>query len=296
MSTILVPVDFSTHSNNALKYACAYAEETHSSLIVFHSYVEPVADLSFPFPDIGHLKKEAFTQADKKMKKLVTSMAARFPRVKITPVFKTGDAGRNIVDYAGQKRIKLVIAGTTGHGNGLERFLFGSTTAYLIKHLDCRIMTIPPTARYKKIANIALATDLHDDNLSSMKEVIPMAKMFNARMMVVYVQEPADFERTDSYPDLVAHTKKMLRYPKLSFFIHRSQEVIHGLETFVAKQKVNMLCIVTRKRKFPSSLLSRSLANELSMTFAKIPLLVLHVHGKENKTVATRVRARRSTR
>jgi nucleotide-binding universal stress UspA family protein len=275
MSTILAATDFSRQALNALKYAFALGEKTHSKVVVFHTYTEPTADLRLPFPNINHLKKEALIDAGKKMKKLESYLGKLYPGVNFKSILMPGVASENIAHYAQEKRIGLVVMGTTGQG-GLSRLLFGSTTAHVVRQVSCHVLAIPPQARFREIKKMAVATDLQDDNLSVLKDAASYAKIFDAHLMLMHVQEPEQFSQVDLYPEMVNKVKGRIKYKNLSLHVHMSTGVLNGLEVFVKKNKVNLFAMGTRHRKFPLSLLSRSLTNQLSMTI-HVPLLIFHI-------------------
>ena len=62
-------------------------------------------------------------------------------------VFETkvvpGDPGERIIDYVGSHAIDLVIMGTHGR-KGLDRILFGSVAAHVVKTCPVPVMTINP--------------------------------------------------------------------------------------------------------------------------------------------------------
>ena len=54
-----------------------------------------------------------------------------------------GDVGEEVLRYADQKKVQLIVMGTHGY-KGLERIMFGSVADKVVKTANCPVMTINP--------------------------------------------------------------------------------------------------------------------------------------------------------
>jgi nucleotide-binding universal stress UspA family protein len=143
IARILVPIDFSVHSKNALKYAVPLAEQFQASLrLVF--VVEPTiypADLGFGQVVLPGVEEELRQKAAEELNGLIEREIGT--RVKAAASVRTGSPHREILDEAEEQDVDLIIVATHGH-SGVEQILFGSTADRIVHHAHCPVLTVRP--------------------------------------------------------------------------------------------------------------------------------------------------------
>ncbi|MBI3004102.1 MAG: universal stress protein [Ignavibacteriales bacterium] len=141
LSRILVPIDFSEFSKNALKYAIPFARQFEASVDLLY-VVEPAiypADFSFGqvgFPNVEEeLRKRGTEELETLMKKEIgRRLPARFS-------VRTGKPFYEINQYATEEDIDLIIIATHGH-SGMEHILFGSTAEKVVRKAPCPVLVV----------------------------------------------------------------------------------------------------------------------------------------------------------
>lgn len=138
--SILVPLDFSPPSRQALDAAVAFARRFKAKLTLLH-VVEPVAtpDFAASFPLVMENDK-VMAAAKVELVRLVT--AARIPRGIVEKVLvRFGSAFHEIADAAGTLKADLIIISTHGY-TGLKHALLGSTTERVVRHAPCPVLVV----------------------------------------------------------------------------------------------------------------------------------------------------------
>ncbi|MBI4428843.1 MAG: universal stress protein [Ignavibacteriales bacterium] len=138
---ILVPIDFSEYSKNALKYAIPFAHQFLASIDLLY-VVEPAiypADFSFGqvgFPNVEEeLRKRGTEELESLMKKEIgRRLPARFS-------VRTGKPFYEINQYAREEDVDLIIIATHGH-SGMEHILFGSTAEKVVRKAPCPVLVV----------------------------------------------------------------------------------------------------------------------------------------------------------
>src|SRR5262245_38664262 len=121
---ILAPTDFSAHSRQAFETALALAQHFHARLHVFHA-----------MRDVSELRdSEAQLQA---------WMAEPVAGIEVVRALSVGTAASEIVNYADQHNIDLIVIGTHGRG-GLKRGFMGSVAEAVVRDAPCRVLTSGP--------------------------------------------------------------------------------------------------------------------------------------------------------
>jgi len=142
---ILIPIDFSEHSLNALEYAKVLAEKFNAELILLN-VVEPVVftvDLTMGQVNIPSIENELFQKSEEEMKKIVDSLKDKF---NVRGVLRIGKPYAEIIEFARDEKVDLIVIGSHGH-TGVEQFFFGSTAEKVIRKATCPVLIIQPRAK-----------------------------------------------------------------------------------------------------------------------------------------------------
>jgi universal stress protein A len=140
---ILVPVDFSVHSKNALRYAVPIAEQFGASLHLIY-VVEPTgypADLGFGQVVMPGVEEELRDRGFEELKGLIDREVGG--RVKATSTVRTGKPHQEILAEAGEQKVDLIVVASHGH-TGVEQILFGSTAMRIVRLAKCPVLTVRP--------------------------------------------------------------------------------------------------------------------------------------------------------
>lgn len=141
LKNILVPIDFSKSSFNALATATAIAQQQGASLTIMH-----VVDTSHI---VIHQRREAIplpvaemaSIAGERLHALQNNIKARY-NVKVNIVVEGGVPAYTLCRYALIKQIDLVVMGTRDSRN-LRKVILGSTAYRMVKHSPCPVLSIP---------------------------------------------------------------------------------------------------------------------------------------------------------
>ncbi|MBI5470780.1 MAG: universal stress protein [Ignavibacteriae bacterium] len=140
---ILVPIDFSIHSKNALRYAVPMAEQYKAKLHLIY-VIEPTvypADLGFGQVIVPGVEEELRTKSEDELRLLIENEIGG--RADAEHVVRTGKPHQEILTEAEEKSADLIIVATHGH-TGVEQMLFGSTAMRIVRLARCPVLTIRP--------------------------------------------------------------------------------------------------------------------------------------------------------
>lgn len=142
LKTILVPTDFSEPSEKALDYARALAGLLGGSLHVLHVVEVPfvhgwaVEGYVAALPDF---REELLRRAREEMEKLFAADERKTLRVEL--VGRAGNPFTEIIRYAKEKQIDLIVMGTHGHGR-MAQLLLGSVAEKVVRAAPCPVLTV----------------------------------------------------------------------------------------------------------------------------------------------------------
>jgi len=138
--SILVPIDFSTPSIKALKYAEAFAERFGAKLTLIH-VIEPL-----PLPDFAQTSPlviendKLVRSCEEKLRALPNRLDLDVQMVEKILV-RTGKPFYEIVQAARTLKVDLIIIATQGN-TGIKHLLLGSTTERVVRHAGCPVFVV----------------------------------------------------------------------------------------------------------------------------------------------------------
>ncbi len=142
LTSIVVPTDFSEHSEIAIAYAKEWAVQFSATIHLVH-IIEPVVfpmDWGYSPIDLSTVETQYVDAAHQQLIQKVESI--RKEGISIIPaIVHGGRASEEINNYCIQHAISMICMATHGRG-GMEHLLLGSTTERLMRKSVCPIMVI----------------------------------------------------------------------------------------------------------------------------------------------------------
>jgi nucleotide-binding universal stress UspA family protein len=134
---ILVPVDFSPASEDALHVARALARDHQARLLLMTvpTPPPPAREVFVPEVELAELVAE--------VRGKLTTLAAAVNDLPVELRVIAGEPGPAIVQAAQEAQADLIVMGTHGR-SGLARLLMGSVAEYVLRHAPCPVLTIKP--------------------------------------------------------------------------------------------------------------------------------------------------------
>lgn len=138
---ILVPVDFSKRSEEALDRAVQLAREGGAELVLLH-----VVEIPYLPGIYGMVAEEDYADAstiEERAEARLRTFASRAERLGIqtTVLAGSGRPAEYIVDFARESMADLIVMGSHGL-TGLDRFLMGSVTERVLRTAHCPVLVV----------------------------------------------------------------------------------------------------------------------------------------------------------
>lgn len=279
MKTILVPTDFSINAELALAYAGELAKRAEAKVILVHScdlYEERFIKYKSLVKEHNRaVVKELFAKLNAQKQDVKSRLGVAVDVSLYNGTEVTGAILQAVKDH----RADLVVMGTYGN-SGLRRKLFGSKTAAIINQASVPVLTVPPTFRWAVPKKILLTVGDELQDTEAARPAFVLADLFGAAVSVaVFTEEEADaFE-------LVTHTKniRFIEQKLKRTFPKTRVDVTHmvgahfaeSIQQLILEKKIDVLAMITHRRKFLESLLDASLTQKMSY-HVPVPLLSLH--------------------
>jgi nucleotide-binding universal stress UspA family protein len=142
LASVLVAVDFSETSKNAIVYGQNLARAFGARLHVFHvADVISTSAAQFYPEGPGDPEAKAIELATKRLRSYLVSQDAvdAGVEVRVAP-----DAAEAIVDHAKEIHADLIVLGTHGR-TGMSRFFMGSVAEHVVRRADQPVLVVRPS-------------------------------------------------------------------------------------------------------------------------------------------------------
>lgn len=153
IKNILVPLDFSETSLNALQTAIAIAKQQKAAILLLN-----VVDTSFMFgfAGVNYIAEKTIDNIVKVSARMLNPLVGTIKEkhhLDCTLVIKVGLVPLSIVNSASENKASLIIMGTHGV-SGFREFFIGSTAQKVVKIASCPVLTIPPNKKWLEFKTI----------------------------------------------------------------------------------------------------------------------------------------------
>lgn len=187
---ILCPTDFSAFARRAFAQAVVFARRFDASVTVPHviPYVLPWDGEVPYFPAPLTADPVLRVRTTEELESFVAPM--RQGGVPIDVRLLEGDPWREIAGLVESIPADLLVLGTHGRG-GFDRFILGSVTEKLLRHVLCPVLTVGHTAERPATSyrRILCATDLWDSSAPVLDAAIALAQKDGAELRLLHVLE-----------------------------------------------------------------------------------------------------------
>lgn len=143
---ILVPLDFSAHAMNALRYATGFARQSNATLIFVHVTEPVVYPSDFGYAPLPPNALEENFQRDARERLEAVAGEQIAAGLKAQVVMRVGKPYYEIAEAARELEADLIVITTHGYA-GLTHVLLGSTAERVVRHAPCPVLVVREQAR-----------------------------------------------------------------------------------------------------------------------------------------------------
>jgi nucleotide-binding universal stress UspA family protein len=139
LNVILCPVDFSEHSERALRYALRLAAMAGARITLL-SVTDPLLDAA---ARAAGTRETSARHIERELRKLFQRIAGDPPAAPGAMVARVGQPADEILRLARELPADVIVMGTQGIG-AAERFFVGSTTERVLRESRIPVLAVPP--------------------------------------------------------------------------------------------------------------------------------------------------------
>ncbi len=278
---IIVAVDFSSCSVNALEHAVSIAAKAQSRIVMVHVLKGTGSQpLIYKYSD-------PMDQATKLLEELVEKYKERLPTGNIVFRIRKGKVYKEVVEEARENEASLIVAGTHG-SSGFEEFWIGSNAYRMVASAPCPVITIRESVRVDyDLKRIVLPIDTSIDTRQKVTYAVKLARIFDAEIHILTLLEGTVREvhfTANAYAKQVAEIIEQAKVPYTLTSVE-SKNNSDAILSYASKIEANLIVIMTDQEPRAINLLLGQYAQQL-INLSSIP--VMSVPPKELMLMGTR--------
>ncbi len=260
MNHIIVPVDLSKNSKDALNYAAHLAGHAGTDIMIVYgtSLLQKVVNYT---AGKGEKTKDPQKWILKRIKKIKT----KHPGVPVDFRITKGDILDGLKKLIETTKADIVVMGTQGEGENAETFL-GSTSGALVKTTDIPVILVPPGFKFNGVDKVVFAAkNTFVRYMGALEPIISINQIFKPHVQLLHLGQQPDPIPEQSF-SILQVINDITRYGNDNFN--------ESIKEYLSQHHADLLCVIRRKRGLIEKLLgpSKTLASKFH---TDIPVLVL---------------------
>jgi nucleotide-binding universal stress UspA family protein len=271
MKTFLVPVDFSSTSENAAEYAVALTKDVPGVEIILYHVYSSISFATLTEKEEGSRKKISDAELNILKSKLKAS-----ENQKTTIESEEGSFIENIEKYVMSNHVDMVVMGITGSSR-ISQVFMGTNTLNVIRHINTPVMIIPPNAKFTGIKNMLFASDFKDvartTPFASLKKVLDF---FKPSLRIINVDSEHYIELTDEFRIEKDEMEEKLNSYNPEFSFLRAYDFLDGINRYAEGKEIDAIITVPKKHGFISQLFKTSHTKKLAY-HSHVPTIAISI-------------------
>jgi nucleotide-binding universal stress UspA family protein len=285
MKKILVPVDFSNHTDITCRYAIEFARVYGAEIKLFHTYFDQIIIADTSFPDTldmstiynEELMKEIFRQAETNMAELEEKLKhlikkENIDNITVSSTVTGGELEHELKGICTEFHPDLVVMGTTGKGNNIN--IWGKVSSFIIDHAKVPVITVPEIKNFHGFGTIMFAADLTEGNAATISGLIELFAVFSTRIHVVhFITKTKPGEAYVRMKGLQMKFGKEEKTNQISFeVIEVAEDNQAAVDQFVAANKIQMIAFQPHKHSLLYMFFTKNITKK-NLFATNVPLL-----------------------
>ncbi|MBN8692654.1 MAG: universal stress protein [Bacteroidetes bacterium] len=264
--TILVGIDYTKSSDNALNYAALLAKRNKASIMLFHIYETPVIHTYSGAYFISYKEMQGFNMA--RLNKYKSKVEEKHPGITFETfsTYKSFKAG--VSDLIKSRKVHYVVLGLESKSK-FSKFIYGTTGLEVAGKISCPVIIVPERYKDHRLNKMVLAID-NQKTLETklMQKVKDFSKNFKADLSALHVKTENEFM-------LIPHKKSENANKKWKVNTVEAKDFESGLFAYVKSNKVDLITLISHSHSLMYNLFNESNTKQIAFK-TKVPIMSIH--------------------
>lgn len=261
MKKILIPTDFSTNAEHALKVAAQIAKNNNGEIILLHMLELPnqgsdamVSGKSIP--EIMFFKNAAINKLEDLME------ADYLKDIPVSEIIQFEMAFDGILKISQKNEVDLIVMGSHG-ASGFKEMFIGSNAEKVVRNSEIPVLIIKEENDDFQVNDFVFASDFSEEIKKPFEKVLAIADKFGAKLHLVTINTPSNFKPTAVSEKIMKDFLAHFDANHVVTHIYNDTDIERGVLNFANSIQADLIGMSTHGRKGLSHFLNGSISEDL---------------------------------
>lgn len=280
MKTLLVPVDFSDTSDNAVEFAVQWAGNYNYDRIIllkslYDSMFESIivsAEYGNVSQDYKRLEREETVAA---LDKVCHKVAASLPAAKVMTAVSEYPLIRSVIEVIEEEGVDLVVLGSDHHSYSSDSYISGHVIT-IAKMSPVRVLIVPADYVYKPVKHVLVPCNFNTIQWLEKINSLPGSAAWHQVTMDVLNVDPGMryLDPDEKFKATEEKLHQILKNFPHQIFYTNENDIIKGILNFEETHPVEIIIALPGRYSFLYSLTHKSISQAIYRN-AKKPVMIL---------------------
>lgn len=275
MKNIIVPVDFSKHSEYALKAGAQLAKKHNSKLWVMHMLELSESIVSMSDSERQNEMLFMLALSNKKMEAFLDKDYLN--DIDVNPVIKHHKVLKEIENLGQDEPIDLIVMGSKGHSDH-DGIFTGSNTQKVVRFSNTPVLVIKNEVENIELKKVTLATDMSKESIDSFNKATQLFKSLDSDVSLVHVNRPGHhFRNTDEIMEVAnSFFSKTNDNWKQKINYASDYSIEDGIFSQAKRENADAIAVLTHGRKGLKHFFGGSISEDIS-NHSQLPVFTFKI-------------------
>ncbi|AFL86032.1 universal stress protein UspA-like protein [Belliella baltica DSM 15883] len=248
MKRIIVPIDFSSYSENAFLSAMKIASKGNSSITCVNVVASTLNWTILTDKEKSKHQDILDLEAESKDKLKAFILEHKSPGIPIEGVVNVGIPNEEIISLSEKHAANLIVIGAYGKGH-IEGKFIGSTLQKVMRNSNCPVLAVKKLLNGNDLRKMAFASLFNEESKPAFTRMKPLIKQLRCAVHFLFVNTPEKFVTSKE------SEHKMQKYAigQEELIIHKHiynhHEAENGIVEFATRNNIGFIAMASNKRK-----------------------------------------------
>ena len=271
MKNILVPIDFSEHSNYAVEVAVDLAKKKAATIVLLHCVELPrrfITESTSALPEELFFMKEASTNV-KKISEEIESKG-----ISVKTVVETTALTYAVKNLLEEQAIDFIVMGSTGATGSKELFL-GSNAEKIVRTSSVPVLVIKDKTDISQVKKLIFACDFSQKYINAFKKAVDFANSLDAKIDFVYINTPYHFNSSREIKVLIdSFSKEHKEILAHNIHMYSDFSIEEGIIHFAEDHQSDLICMFPAKQSALMHIFNGSISEDI-VNHSEKPVLTI---------------------
>ncbi len=279
MKKIIVPIDFSEHSEYALKTAAKLAKKYDAEVLALHMLEMSDSLLTENENEGEQYRKTVFflKLAEQKFEAFLEKPYLQ--DVKLVPIIKHFKVFSEVNDVANKEHADLIVMGSHGT-SGFKEFFVGSNTERVVRNADIPVLVVKHELENINFEKVLFATNFDDENIQPYLKASRLFEKLGSKLTLLYVNLPNEHFKSSIEIESKITEFLMTAHGNLdqrdNVAYHADYTVEQGILNYADKIKADLIAIPTHGRKGVTHFFAGSIGEDVA-NHSELPVITFKI-------------------